>query len=304
MPAGAFGAAGGEMATIFCLGSINLDHAYRVERLPGPGETVRAIERETSLGGKGLNATVAILGSGQRVFHVGAIGKGDSVALGLLDALSVDASRIAQVDAPTGHAIVLVDAESENQIVISPGANHCIDEEHVRFGLSDAAPGDWLVLQNEINANALGVAVARERGASIALAAAPFEADALAELIWKVDLVAMNGHEFSEFERVAGPLGECPEGTDFLITYGARGAEFRSAAQTVSVSSHRVSAVDATGAGDTFFGAFMAMLCQGRSPAESLEYANAAAALQVQRRGAAVAAPQRAEVEAFLKSRK
>ncbi len=112
--------------------------------------------------------------AGADVRHIGAVGRGDSEVGKLLDVLTVDKTSIAKGDAITGHAIIYVDAQSENQIVIVDGANREITETHIRDSLAQAQEGDWLVLQNEANANDLAHGIAREKGMKVALAAAPY----------------------------------------------------------------------------------------------------------------------------------
>lgn len=288
------------MGKIYNIGSVNTDYVYRLPHLPKPGETLKAQEFGVNLGGKGLNISVAIARAGGDVRHVGAIGDGDSKVLAMLREQGVDCATIAQVDAVTGHAVVYVDDRSENQIVIVGGANHAISEQHIRNSLSDAVPGDWLVLQNETNANEIGLKVAREKGMKVALVAAPFDVQTLPDLILRVDLVSMNKTETQQFEQAVGQSCQDIKGPDFLLTYGADGAAFISRSDELRVASYPVQAVDTTGAGDTFFGAFMAKYAQSTPLSAALTYASAAAALQVQHPGAAVAIPTEAEVQAFL----
>ncbi len=285
---------------IFNLGSINIDYVYTLKRLPKPGETLSASRMSVFPGGKGLNMSVAIRRSGGDVCHVGAVGRGDGQVRAMLAELGIQDSHIIDVDVPTGHAIVYLDESSENQIVILGGANQAITEEHVRDSLQGAGPGDWLLLQNETNANRIGLRVAREKGMKVALVAAPFDAGTLPDLIREVDLVSMNRSETAEFERTTGQTVGHFEGPDFLITYGSDGASFVGSGLSESVAAHAVKPVDTTGAGDTFFGAFMALYSQGESIGAAMRYASAAAALQVQRPGAAVAIPTRAQVLEFL----
>ena len=288
--------------TIFNLGSINVDHLYSVARLPRPGETVSSHDYIINMGGKGLNITVAVLRSGADIKHIGAIGSGDHAVESMLSGLGLGLDLITRVEGSTGHAVVYVDDSSENCIVIHGGANQAIPENHVRAALADAGPGDWLVLQNETNANSFGIEAARERGMKIALVAAPFDAEALASQIDAADLVTMNESETALFEAFAGRSVRDMAGTDFLLTYGSDGASFHSDGSEMHVDAFKVDAVDTTGAGDTFFGAFMAGYATGVPADVAMTRASAAAALMVQRKGAASVAPHLNEIEAFLSS--
>ena len=108
---------------IFNFGSVNIDHVYRLSDLPIPGETCVAKSYEKFLGGKGVNQSIAIAKAKGTLTHVGAVGHDGQWALDQIAALGVDTNDIAIVDQPTGHAIIYVDDKSENEIVISSGAN-------------------------------------------------------------------------------------------------------------------------------------------------------------------------------------
>jgi len=168
--------------TIFNLGSINIDHVYRVAHLPGPGETVSDIGFASGLGGKGVNQSLAAAAAGARVHHIGAVGADGGWIVERLRAVGIDVSDLATVAAATGHAVVCVDANAENQIVIHGGANRALTVEQIDRALARARPGDWFLAQNETNLIAEGFARARALGLKTAYAAAPFEAAAAAGL--------------------------------------------------------------------------------------------------------------------------
>jgi len=285
---------------IYTLGSINIDHVYRVEALPRPGETVSSIDYMVAMGGKGLNMSVAAHRAGGNVRHVGLIGTGDRFVRQQIAELGLNLELISEVEAPTGHAIIYVDAGSENCIVIHGGANWRFSESLIRDALKDADPRDWLLLQNETNANEIGIKVAREKGMRIALVAAPFNVEAMPDQIGQVDLVSMNETETGLYEAAIGRSIKEIEGPDFLITYGKGGAVFHRQGEEMHVPAFSVETVDTTGAGDTFFGAFLAKYGSGAPVADAMRYGSAAAALMVQREGATIAIPAASDVEAFL----
>ena len=239
--------------TIYNLGSINVDHLYMLERIPKPGETLSSLETHITIGGKGLNISVAAHRSGADVRHIGVVGSADPSVLDMIAGLGLDRALISQVDVQTGHAIIYVDENSENSIVVHGGANLCFSESQIRTALSSAQPNDWLVLQNETNANEIGISIAREKGMKIALVAAPFNAKKMPEQIKKVDLVSMNKTESELFEVISGTSIGNLKSIDFLITYGADGAVFLSDGVTQRIAAHKVHSIDTTGAGDTFF---------------------------------------------------
>ncbi len=284
--------------TIVNFGSINVDLVYALERMPQPGETLSARSFEQFLGGKGVNQSVAIAASGGEVRHIGAVGPDGDWALGRVAALGVATDGVARVATATGHAIIFVDAHAENMIVIHGGANQALNEAQIDAALAAAPSHAWVLLQNETNLTVEIVAKAKQAGLRVAYSPAPFdEARALA-VIDQVDLMAVNQYE-AEALRAARPD---LSGTALLITHGAKGAEFIAQdGQRQFQAAFAVDPVDTTGAGDTFLGAFLAHYSQAPDQLSlALRYAAAAAALQVQKPGAAVAIPSKSEVEAFL----
>ena len=279
--------------TLWNLGSINVDHVYKVPAFVAPGETLTATAYSWGLGGKGLNQSVAALRSGGQVRHLGAVGQGDTATLAALADLGL--SPPWQVAAPTGHAVIQVNAAGENCIVLAPGANRALDEDLIRATIAQAAPSDWLLLQNETSGAATAVAAAKARGLRVCYAAAPFEAAAVARLIDQIDLLSVNEVELAQLEATLSV--EVP----LLVTLGAKGAYHQErGGKRRGVKAFAVTPVDTTGAGDTFLGAFLAKVDAGMALEASLTWASAAAALQVTRLGAAPVIPTEAEIQQFL----
>lgn len=283
--------------TVWNLGSINIDHVYRVPHLPGPGETLAAAAYSAGLGGKGANQSVAAARAGARVCHIGAVGPEGGWARDRLaaDGIGVDAVAVGPV--PTGHAIITVDDAAENSIVLYPGANRALDPAAIAAALADAVPGDTLLLQNETSDQALAARIAQEKGLFVVYSAAPFDVDAVKAVLPYASLLALNAVEAAQLAASFGAV-EVPE---MLVTRGAEGAEWRAAGGAhAEQPAFRVTPIDTTGAGDTFAGYFAAGRDAGLTPAAALRRAAAAAALQVTRAGAADAIPTAAEVDAFL----
>ncbi len=289
--------------TIFNLGSINIDHVYRVAHLPGPGETVSDLGYAQGLGGKGVNQSLAAAAAGARVHHIGAVGADGAWIVERLAAAGVDVADLATVAAATGHAVVCVDAGGENQIVIHGGANRALTVEQIDRALARARPGDWFLAQNETNLIAEGFARAQALGLKTAYAAAPFEAATAAGLIGSVDLLAVNEVEAGQLAAHLGTAVDTLPVPELLVTLGARGARYRARETVCEVAAFPVTPVDTTGAGDTFLGSFLAARDGGAAPEAALRQAAAAAALQVTRPGAADAIPAADEVAAFLAER-
>lgn len=288
---------------IWNLGSINIDHVYRLARIPRPGETVAALGYTVGLGGKGANQSVAAAQAGASTRHIGALGTGDDwVVARLRDAGVCTADLIRLPDHATGHAIILLESGGENSIVIHPGANRAIPRDRLAEILGRIAAGDILLIQNETNCQAEAARLARAAGACVMYSPAPFDLSALQEVLPHVSILAMNEGEADEL------LAAMPEDLPvdgMLITRGAAGAEYRDL-RTGTVyrqTAFAVQPIDTTGAGDTFAGYFAAARDRGDSIPEALRLAAAAAALKVTRPGAGDAIPAMPEVLDFINAR-
>lgn len=287
--------------TVFNLGSINIDHFYRMPHLLLAGETLAATGYMKGLGGKGANQSVAAHRAGARVVHIGAIGKGDGWIAGQMASHGLDLGAIARVDGLTGHAIIATDPAGENAIILYPGANRMQSLEMIENALGAGQAGDILLLQNETSHQVEAARLAREHGMRVFYTAAPFELDALKAVMPHVTHLLVNTFEAEALVSATGtPLAELPVKT-VIVTRGAKGAEWMSeGAEPRLIPAFRVDAVDTTGAGDCFAGSLAAALDQGMTPDHALRYATAAAAIQVTRPGTAGAMPEHHEVEAFL----
>lgn len=288
--------------TILCVGSINVDHVYRVAQHPAPGETLADKGYTAGLGGKGANMSLAAAAAGAAVRHVGALGAEGGWCRDRLAAAGINVSGIAEVGEATGHAVIMVDDAGENIIVIHPGANRALTEIQIDAAIAQAQPGDWLLLQNETNLVPFAARAARAAGLKVAYAAAPFEPLAAAELVEHADLLAVNEVEAAQLASHLGrEMSDLPV-AEVLVTRGARGAVLHGATP-LEVAAFPVEPVDTTGAGDTFFGYFLAGLDTGAPADAALRRASAASAIQITRPGAADAIPSGAEVDAFLAER-
>lgn len=284
---------------VFNLGSINIDHVYRVPHLPAPGETLSALGYSQGLGGKGANQSVAAARAGARTVHIGAIGPNSDWVLDQMRAYGVDLSGVSTLAEATGHAIINVDPGAENAIIIYPGANRAVTGAMVQDALAPAFPGDTLLIQNETSAQDAGAALAAAKGLRVVYSAAPFDIAAVRAVLPHISLLVMNE---IEAEQTRAALGALPP-LECIITKGAAGADWISAsAEPLFMPSFRVTPVDTTGAGDTFIGTLAAALDMGLGREGAMRQAAAAAALQVTRAGAAQAIPTAAEVAAFLQA--
>lgn len=287
--------------TIFNLGSVNIDRFYALSHLPEPGETLSAVSHTVGLGGKGMNQSVAAARAGAKVHHIGAIGQSDGWVRKRIEGYGVDCTYLRELDCNTGHAIIYVDAEGENTIVLDAGANAQQDSESVIDAIDKAKAGDTLLLQNETNLQPHAATFALVKGMRVMYSAAPFSVDAVKALVPDVSTVVMNAVEAAQLCKEMGVTLEQIPAPQILVTLGEKGAMWRSneTGEVIEVTSPKVTAVDTTAAGDTFAGYFAAGLDLGMPVRTAMEWATQAAALKVTRHGTADVIPTAADVEAF-----
>ncbi len=285
--------------TIWNLGSINADIVYSVPHLPAPGETLAATGRSLFLGGKGANMSVAIARAGAHVIHIGAVGEDGHWALDRLSEYGVDTRHIALVDTETAQAIIMVDPDGENAIILHPGANGVIPQTTLQSAMTEAQTGDWLVLQNETNLQRTASALGRKMGLKVAYAAAPFDAERVQAVLPHLDFLILNAVEADQLRQTTGLGPDDLPVRDVIVTRGADGATWFGPEGELHVAAVPVTPLDTTGAGDTFTGYVLAGLDQGQPMLQVMQQAAKAAALMVTRRGTADVIPFLNEVEAF-----
>ena len=287
---------------VVVVGSINTDLVVVAERLPGPGETVSGGRFSRHGGGKGANSAVAAARLGAQVTMVGAVGRdpfGDE-ALELLEREGIDTAAVARVDAPTGVALINVDAAGENQIAVASGANAEVDPAAVERALRDAGPAPVLI-NHEIPV-AARLAAARAAQGPVVLNPAP-AAEIPDELLALGPILTPNAGEAAELtgeddpEAAARALA-ARTGAPVVVTLGARGVLVLADGTAERLPAPQVTPVDTTGAGDAFNGALVVALAEGRGLRGAVELALAAAALSTRAEGAREGMPHRDEVRA------
>ena len=277
---------------ITVVGSINLDFVATAPSLPRAGETVTGATLARHPGGKGANQALAAQRLGVEVCMFGRVGR-DAMAeeaLTLLLADDVDTGGVlTDADAPTGVALIAVDPEGENQIVVAAGANHRFMPEQLPSRIEGP-----LIVQMELPIETVEAAVGRATDfVCVNLAPAAPVSD---QLLRRADLIVVNENEAAFY----GDLLHHGGGR-VVVTLGARGAEmYQRGALIASATPPRVKAVDATGAGDCFVGAICVARLEGMEPEAALRFACAAGALAATRPGAQPSLPTRDEVEAVL----
>ncbi|MER5909512.1 ribokinase [Streptomyces sp. NPDC001982] len=293
------------MTHIAVLGSTNMDLVAYVEKAPQRGETVAGREFRTIPGGKGANQAIAAARAGATVSMIGAVGN-DAFGTRLrttLEHSGVDTDSLRTVEGPSGTAHIVVDDEGGNAIVVIPGANGTVD--HLTPGDEGViASADALLLQLEIPLDGVlaGARAARDHGVRTILTPAPAQ-PLPPELLASIDLLVPNEHEAATLTSRTDPrdaaLALLDEVSEVVVTLGSVGCLYlKRGAEPLVVPAPRVSAVDSTGAGDTFVGALAVALGEERPIREALTWAAAAAAISVQREGASASMPYRPEIEA------
>ena len=292
---------------ILNIGSLNLDHVYRVQRFVQPGETMAVREVTVGVGGKGLNQSIALARAGAAVSHGGLVGAGGELLRQTLEENGVDLQRLEETDVPQGHAIIQVSDEGENCILLYGGSNRALTAAQIGRAMDGFTRGDWLLLQNETNLTREIVEEACARGLQVAFNPSPFDKAVLTVdfdhvawlLVNEVEAQQMTGSD-DPFEAWDILHGRYPD-LCAVITLGGAGAICFTPEGDVRQPAYPARAVDTTGAGDTFTGYFLASLLENRPLSECMQRAAMAASICVTRPGAAAAIPTLRETEAALR---
>ena len=287
---------------IYNLGSLNIDYVYSVPHFVQPGETLSSAKLEIFPGGKGMNQSVALAKAGARVIHGGRIGDNGGFLKEILGQAGADTSFVAVDASSTGHAMIQVDENGQNCILLFSGANHSFTEEFVREILADAQAGDIILLQNEINLLDVIFAVAAEKQLQIAFNPSPFTENLLKLPLHQVKWWLCNEIEGGQLTGKSDPeeilisMQEKFPGSSIVLTLGKDGCMFTDGKQVLRQPIFPVKAVDTTAAGDTFTGFFLASVAEGKSVADALRIASRASSIAVSRMGASSSVPTLAEV--------
>ncbi len=287
-------------------GSLNLDYVYRVSHFVQPGETLSALSQSVFPGGKGLNQSVALAKAGAETYHAGCAGQGGAMLKQVLEQNGVDVRYLVPVDEIQGNAVIQVNPDGQNCILLFGGSNQCVTARQIKDTFAGFSAGDYLILQNEVNALPEIIEAGHEKGMRIVLNPSPYNEKIEALDLSKISWLLMNEIEAEQLSGSRDPeeawrvlQGRYPE-LSAVITLGNQGSTAFTAAETVHQDAFPVKAVDTTAAGDTFTGFFIAGLMENRSLAECLRRASLAASISVTRAGASSSIPTKEEVEACL----
>ena len=287
---------------ILNFGSLNLDLVYQMPHFVRAGETLSSTGFSRNVGGKGLNQSVALAKAGAEIYHAGLVGEDGEMLRAFLADNGVDTRFVRTIDQPSGHAVIQVVPEGNNCIFLYGGANQCVTEAFIQEVLENFGPGDFLVLQNEINKIDAIIHAAHARGMQVVLNPSPV-ADNLKTLpLEKISWFILNeieGAELSgetEADRILDKLTALYPHAKIVLTLGGDGSVYAGDGERVRQRAYRVQAVDTTAAGDTFTGFFFAAVADGVPAAEALRRASKASSISVTRPGAAASIPTLNEV--------
>jgi ribokinase len=301
---------------IVVVGSLNLDLVAQVERIPAKGETLPGRDFRTYPGGKGANQAVAAARLGYPVSMIGRVGSdvfGENLRESLATA-GVDTSAIATSDAPSGVAMIAVEAGGDNSIIVSPGANACLNPADLDLHVELLRGAAMVLAQLEIPLATVEHLAAICARAGVPLILDPAPARELPASLWRnTAWITPNGTEARQLcgrQDTAKSEEELLETIECLTVRGARNILLKLGERGAYIASYdgfrahipayAVAAVDTTAAGDAFNAAFGVALARDADPHEAANFAAAVAAISVTRSGAQSSMPTLAEVEQFL----
>jgi len=279
-------------------GSLNIDNVYSVEHFVAPGETITCVDLNHYCGGKGLNQSIALSRSGAKVRHAGCVGTNGTVLKDMLKQNGIDVSMLLEIDGESGHTVIQVDKNGQNNIIVYSGSNRKLTTQYINNVMETVKRGEILLLQNEINLGDHIVKTAKQKGMVIAFNPSPVDDFLLNEFpLDLVDIFILNEIEAAALAGLNDPeaaaanlLEKFPE-SKIVLTLGEKGVIYRDSNNRFEHGSYNVPVVDTTAAGDTFTGFFLSSFASGKPIPECLETASLAAAITVSAKGAADSIP-------------
>ncbi len=287
---------------IFNLGSLNIDYVYSVDHIVNPKETIASTNMQKFAGGKGLNQSIALARAGCNVIHGGIVGNDGVFLKNVLLNENVDASNIDVLDNTTGHAIIQVDNNGQNSILLYSGANFCVDKNYVKLFLNNAQKDDFLLLQNEISALECAFEIAYDKKMQIAFNPSPYSSELkklpLDYVKWwfcnEVEAKELFGSEdVNDIKNIF--ISQYPN-SNLVLTLGEQGSAFINKDTFIKQSAYKTNVIDTTAAGDTFTGYFLSALLQNKNIEYAMKIASKASAVTVSRKGASPSIPNIDEI--------
>ena len=300
---------------IAVLGSINVDTTYHMDRFPQPGETLQAKDKSSAPGGKGANQSVACARSGAKTYHIGMVGA-DQEGQFMRESMQEDGidTKFVGIDKMhgTGTAMITLDAEGQNDIMVYGGANQAMTTDVLKNTDDLFKEIDFIITQFETPQKVSAEAFKRAKANDVTTILNPAPAkDIDPELLKYTDVIAPNetksalltGIEITYEDSMikTAEYFKAKGVPNLLITLGSKGVFYSTPNDHGLVPAFKVKPVDTTAAGDTFIGALTSQLKTDLSNiADALVYAQRASSLTVQKMGAAPSIPTYDEVKAAL----
>ena len=298
---------------IVVIGSCNTDMVISMERLPLPGETLIGDSFFMNPGGKGANQAVAAARLGGQVDFVAKVG-GDSLGKKAIEQYKSEGINVTHIftdeEYPTGVALIMVDAYGENSIAVASGANAQLGVKNIDHVRDVIAKAEIVLMQLETPLATVEYAahMAKKMGKKVILNPAP--AQMLPDsLLRNLHMIIANeteaefiaGIQIADMDSVARAADIiCEKGVNcVVITLGSKGAFIKEKGNYHQLPGHKVKAIDATAAGDTFCGAVCVALAEGKGLTGAVEFANRCASITVTRMGAQSSLPYRREIDNF-----
>lgn len=290
---------------ILDFGSLNYDYVYGVEHVVVPGETISSRDMEIFCGGKGLNQAIAAARAGAEVYMAGMVGEDGQLFMDICKENGIDVSYLKRVPGKSGHAIIQLDKNGQNSILLYGGSNRKMTKEYVDEVLTGFSKGDLLLLQNEINMLDYIIDKAYEKGMRILLNPSPYDEKLAACDLSKISVFLINEIEGEQItkekepEKMLDVLEEKYPGAGIMLTLGSKGSVYANKGKRYRQDIFKVKAVDTTAAGDTFTGYFAASVLKGMPMEEILRKCAKASAIAVSKKGASDSIPKEEEVDGY-----
>ena len=300
------------MKNICVIGSLNMDLVVNVDTMPKPGQTIIGSNFKEVPGGKGANQAVAMARLNGNVSMIGKVGE-DGFGQTLINSLKndkVDTTYIQTSKGATGVALITVDKNAQNSIVVSPGANFEVKEDDIDNNIEAIKNSDIVVLQLETPLNTIKYALNKAKELNKYTILNPAPAVKLDdEIIKNVDLLTPNE---TELEIISGVSIETEEDIqkaaqimiekgvkELIVTLGSKGSLYINKEKRMFKKAYKVEAVDTTAAGDSYTGALAVALSQDKNIEDAMDFASKVGALSVLKEGAQSSLPTLEDVKNF-----
>jgi ribokinase len=290
---------------ILVYGSLNIDLIYAVDHIVAPGETISSSSLVKSAGGKGANQAAALAKAGMSVYMAGKVGQDGRFLLDLLESFGVNTEKVVQYEGTTGQAIIQLDKNGQNSIVLFSGGNGAVTLEEIQKTIVEFSAGDIIVLQNEIVHIREIMECAKKQGLRICLNPSPCNEKISTFPLDLADILFVNEIEGATLAVLPSdaPLTDILDrltkrfpNAEIILTAGKNGAYYGCGETRAKGDIVDLPVADTTAAGDTFTGYFIAARSKGMPVPQVLAIACKASSITVSRMGAMESIPLAGEV--------